>query len=88
MRQRWNLQGLPWSEGNGASSDEELSSIEDDELCLIDDVQVDHHGAGELAGGKVRLQPYIVPLRHGQLGEPRLSLELLHVLCWNWLLRE
>ena len=60
--------------------DEEISGIEDDEGGIGDDVEVDGDGAGEVAGGEVWFEAYVVAFRNSEFGEARLPFELLHKL--------
>lgn len=65
-------------EGNGGRMDGEIGGIEDDEGGIGDDVEVDGDGAGEVAGGEVWFEAYVVAFRNSEFGEARLPFELLH----------
>ena len=67
-------------EGKGGRVDGEIGDIEDDEGGIGDDVEVDGDGAGEVAGGEVWFEAYVVAFRNSEFGEARLPFELLHRL--------
>ena len=58
----------------------EIGGIEDDEGGISDDVEVDGDGAGEVAGGEVWFEAYVVVFRNSEFREARLPFELLHRL--------
>ena len=60
------------------ASIDEIGGIEDDEGGIGDDVEVDGDGAGEVAGGEVWFEAYVVAFRNSEFGEARLPFELLH----------
>lgn len=65
-------------EGNGGRMDGEIGGIEDDEGGIGDDVKVDGDGTGEVAGGEVWFEAYVVAFRNSEFGEARLPFEPLH----------
>lgn len=65
-------------EGNRSVVDGEVGGIEDDEFSVSDDVDVDGDRAAEFAGCEVRCQANVIPFRHCEFWETRLSFEFLH----------
>ena len=61
-------------EVDGTRVNGELSSIEDDETSISNDVKVDRDIASEFAGCEVRFQVNIVAFRDSEFGERRVPL--------------
>lgn len=77
---RGDLRRVRRGERDRSRVDREFGGIEDDEASFSDDVNVDRDGAGEFAGGEVRLEPEIVALRYREFWKTRFPLEILHRL--------
>lgn len=68
------------SEGNGCIVEREISSVEDDETSIGDYIEIDRYRSGESTGDEIGVEAEIVALGDGELGEARLTFELIHLL--------
>ena len=68
------------SERYGGGINGEFGGVEDYEPRIRHDVELDSHGATELACAQVRFQPYVVAFWNSEFREPRLPFELFHAL--------